>query len=71
MSVPKRMEDSRVAVLVRIPPALKAKLVNLAKSEHRSFNQQIEFLLERSVSPGGQNSPDDPQTAKTEQNRKR
>jgi hypothetical protein len=70
MSRPKRMGDSRVAVLVRIRPALKAKLVNLAKAEHRSFNQQIEFLLERSVSTADQHSPDEPQTAKTEQNRK-
>ena len=65
-----RMDDSRVAVLVRIRPALKAKLVSLAKAEHRSFNQQVEFLLERSVS-GDQNSPDEPQTVRTEQNRKR
>jgi hypothetical protein len=71
MSVSKQMDDSRVAVLVRIRPALKAKLVNLAKAEHRSFNQQIEFLLERSVSTGDQNSPAGPQTVKTEQNRKR
>jgi hypothetical protein len=71
MSASKRMDESRVAVLVRIRPGLKAKLVNLAKAEHRSFNQQIEFLLERSVSTGDLSSPDEPQTVKTEQNRKR
>ena len=71
MSASKRMDEYRVAVLVRIRQGLKAKLVNLAKAEHRSFNQQIEFLLERSVSTGDQNSPDEPQTVKTEQNRKR
>jgi hypothetical protein len=71
MSVSKQTDDSRVAVLVRIRPALKAKLVNLAKAEHRSFNQQIEFLLERCVSTSDQNSPDEPQTAKTEHNRRR
>jgi hypothetical protein len=59
-----------VAVLVRIRPALKAKLVNPEKAEHRSVNQQIEFLLERSVSTADQDSPNEPQTAKTEQNRK-
>jgi hypothetical protein len=44
------MEESKVAVLVRIRQSLKARLVELAKSEHRSFNQQIEFLLEHAVS---------------------
>jgi hypothetical protein len=68
--MPKRMEDSRVAFLLRIRPALKASLVELAKSEHRSLNQQIEFLLERSISKGGQNFPDEP-AVKTEQSRKR
>jgi hypothetical protein len=67
MSASKRMDESRVAVLVRIRPGLKAKLVNLAKAEHRSFNQQIEFLLERSFSTGDPNSTSESQT---EQNRK-
>jgi len=51
------MEKSRVAVLVRIRPTLKARLVDLAKSEHRSLNQQIEFLLERSISSEIRNLP--------------
>jgi hypothetical protein len=50
------MEKSRVAILVRIRPNLKAKLVELAKSENRSLNQQIEFLLERSISRATQKS---------------
>ena len=66
------MEKSRVAVLVRIRPTLKARLVDLAKSEHRSLNQQIEFLLERSISSEARNLPkkEDPH-GKSELNRKR
>jgi hypothetical protein len=52
------MKKTRVAILVRIRPTLKAKLVELAKSENRSLNQQIEFLLERSLSRETQNSTD-------------
>ena len=69
--MPKRMEDSRVAFLLRIRPALKASLVELAKSEHRSLNQQIEFLLERSISKGGQNFPVEPLAMEIEQSRKK
>jgi hypothetical protein len=65
------MEKSRVAILVRIRPALKAKLVDLAKSEHRSLNQQIEFLLDRSISVGIQDPSNDSSPSKTELNRKR
>ena len=43
------MPEKRVALLIRIPSGLKMKLTELAKREHRSLNQQIEFLLERSV----------------------
>jgi hypothetical protein len=42
----------RVALLVRIKPSLKAHLVELARREHRSLNQQIEFLLENAISRG-------------------
>jgi hypothetical protein len=70
-SVIKRMEKSRVAVLVRIRPTLKARLVDLAKSEHRSLNQQIEFLLERSISRETQNLSKEDPPGKTELNRKR
>jgi hypothetical protein len=43
------MNEPRVPVLVRIRPSLKAKIEDLAQQEHRSMNQQIEFLLERSL----------------------
>lgn len=43
------MKESKVAVLVRIRSGLKDGLAILAKREHRSLNQQIEFLLERSL----------------------
>jgi hypothetical protein len=44
------MKESKTAVLIRLPSALKGQLVELAKREHRSLNQQIEFLLEQSLS---------------------
>ena len=65
------MEKSRVAILVRIRPTLKATLVDLAKSENRSLNQQIEFLLERSISRENQNSANEGSSAKTDLNRRR
>ncbi len=50
------MHESRVAVLVRMGASLKARLVELAKREHRSLNQQIEFLLEHSIFGSNQSS---------------
>ena len=44
------MEERKVAILVRIRPSLKSRLVEVAKREHRSLNQQIEFLLDHAVS---------------------
>jgi hypothetical protein len=44
------MNEPRVPVLVRIRASLKRKIEDLADKEHRSMNQQIEFLLERSLS---------------------
>lgn len=44
------MDESRVAVLIRMLPSLKKRLTELAKREHRSLNQQVEFLLERALS---------------------
>ncbi len=44
------MAERRVALLLRIRQALKDRLADLAKREHRSLNQQIEFLLEQSLS---------------------
>lgn len=43
------MRQTKVAVLVRIPPTLKANLSEIAKREHRSLSQQVEFFLERCV----------------------
>jgi hypothetical protein len=43
------MPEVRVPLLIRIPAALKAKLTEIANEEHRSLNQQIEYLLERSI----------------------
>ncbi len=40
------MTDKRVALLIRIPATLKSKLSDIAKREHRSLNQQIEFFLD-------------------------
>ena len=43
-------------MLVRMRASLKARLVELAKREHRSLNQQIEFLLEHSILGSNQSS---------------
>jgi len=44
------MPDQKVATLLRLRPGLKEKLAQLAKREHRSLNQQIEFMLESLLS---------------------
>jgi hypothetical protein len=41
------MPERRVALLLRIRRELKEQLVDFAEREHRSLNQQIEFILER------------------------
>ena len=43
----KEMLKSRVALLLRLRRGLKEQLMEFAKREHRSLNQQIEFILER------------------------
>jgi hypothetical protein len=43
------MAEKRIPLLIRIPTHLKAALAELAVREHRSLNQQIEFLLHRAV----------------------
>jgi hypothetical protein len=40
------MAERKVALLLRLRAELKEQLVEVAKSEHRSLNQQIEFILE-------------------------
>lgn len=44
------MPERKVALLLRIQQVLKDRLTDLAKHEHRSLNQQIEFLLEKALS---------------------
>lgn len=44
------MPDQKVATLLRLRRGLKERLTQLAKREHRSLNQQIEFMLESSLS---------------------
>ena len=46
----KKMPERKVALLLRLQQGLKDRLVDLAKREHRSLNQQIEFLLEQALS---------------------
>ena len=41
------MPERKVALLLRIQQGLKDRLAELAKREHRSLNQQIEFLLDQ------------------------
>jgi hypothetical protein len=52
-------------LLLRIPEGLKDRLVDLAKREHRSVNQQIEFLLEQSLTNAMKNSTIEQQTGKS------
>jgi hypothetical protein len=49
------MNELRVPLLIRIRASLKASLEELAKQEHRSTNQQIEFLLEQGLARFGEN----------------
>lgn len=44
------MPERRVPLLLRLRQELKNQLSDLAKHEHRSLNQQIEFILERFLS---------------------
>jgi hypothetical protein len=59
------MRERRVGLLLRIPEGLKNRLVDLAKREHRSVNQQIEFLLEQSLPTAMKNSTIEQQTGKS------
>jgi len=43
------MSEERVRFLLRISSSLKKKLNEMAQSEHRSLNGQIEYLLEKVV----------------------
>jgi hypothetical protein len=58
------MSERRVALLLRIQQTLKDRLADLAKREHRSLNQQIEFLLEQSLSGTADKAQNDLQRGK-------
>ena len=58
------MSERKVALLLRIQQALKDRLTDLAKDEHRSLNQQIEFLLEKALADTAK-KPQNDQGAKT------
>jgi hypothetical protein len=49
------MPERRIALLLRIRRGLTDALTDLAKREHRSLNQQIEFLLEWALSESSNN----------------
>jgi len=50
------MPEKRAAILVRLSPNLKLRLLEIAKRERRSLSKQVEFLLERCLE--SQNSAD-------------
>jgi len=60
----KKMPGRRVALLLRIQQGLKDQLTDLAKHEHRSLNQQIEFLLEEALSEAAKKPQNDKQGGK-------
>ena len=60
----RKMPGRKVALLLRIQPGLKDQLADLAKHEHRSLNQQIEFLLEEALSDAGKKRRTDQEDGK-------
>lgn len=60
----KKMPEGKVALLLRLQQGLKDRLADLAKREHRSLNQQIEFLLEQALSAEVKKPQNDQQGAK-------
>jgi hypothetical protein len=55
----KEMSERRVALLLRVQKELKERLTAVAKREHRSLNQQIEFLLEQALTAVGEKPRND------------
>lgn len=53
------MPERRVALLLRLRKELKEQLANFAKREHRSLNQQIEFILEHFLSDTAHEPPNE------------
>jgi len=43
------MTEARVALMVRVPMSLRARLMEIAKREHRSLSAQVELMLERCI----------------------
>ena len=60
----KDMPERRVAMLLRIREGLKNRLADLAKREHRSLNQQVEFILEHFLSDTGNKQQNEQQSRK-------
>jgi len=58
------MTERRVALLLRIRQGLKDRLSDLANREHRSLNQQIEFILDHFLSKMANEQFDEQQTSK-------
>lgn len=44
------MREGKVALLLRIRKELKDRIAGVARDEHRSLNQQIEFILDEFLS---------------------
>jgi len=59
-----KMPERRVALLLRIQQGMKDRLAELAKREHRSLNQQIEFLLDQALSEVAEKHQNDQQGIK-------
>jgi hypothetical protein len=62
---PKEISERKVALLLRIREGLKDQLGKLAKREHRSLNQQIEFILEHFLSDVGNQEVHEKQNPRT------
>jgi len=58
-----------VVLPLGIPESLKKLTVDFAEREHRSVNQQIEFLLEQSIATAKKTSTVDKATRKPEEKR--
>lgn len=54
------MENEEVSVTIRFPSDLKGALQRLAKSENRSLNAQVVYLLRQAVREAGAEVSDAP-----------
>jgi len=61
------MPERKIAMLLRISQGLKERLAALAKREHRSLNQQIEFILEHFLSDAATKQFHEPKARKSSQ----